>query len=97
MNAYHIEYVYLVNDIEYRSESVARGYKTERVDELLGKFPRGASVTVHYDAKHPDIAILEPSRWLSRRQIVALVVLLLAPLIFSVRTKKRRNPYLKQT
>ena len=61
-----IQYVYRIEDVEYRSSRVAWGGRASSTDdrparELAGRYPVGAAVRVYYNPDKRSEAVLEPS------------------------------------
>jgi hypothetical protein len=61
-----IQYVYRIEDVDYRSSRVAWGGRASSTDdrparELAGRYPVGAAVRVHYNPDKRSEAVLEPS------------------------------------
>jgi hypothetical protein len=59
-----VEYSYLVNDVEYRDDTIKFGensYGRRRTaEEIANRYPVGQSVSVYYNPAEPDEAVLEP-------------------------------------
>ena len=71
-----VRYHYRVNDLEYSSENFTyKVYSMTRqvVEEMVGRYPTGSQVQVHYHPWHPKWAVLEPGTTLKNYRIPVLV------------------------
>ena len=71
-----VRYRYRVNDLEYTSENFSyKGYTKTRdvVEEMVGRYPTGSQVQVHYHPRKPSRAVLEPGSTLKKYLIPMLV------------------------
>ena len=71
-----VRYHYRVNDLEYTSENFTyKGYSMTRqvVEEMVGRYPTGSQVQVHYHPRHPSRAVLEPGATL-KKYLIPMVV-----------------------
>ena len=63
---YSIEYEYVVNGKNYRSDEITFNDKysldQEFAQTYISKYPVGKKVTVHYDPHDPSFSVLEPEK-----------------------------------
>ncbi len=58
-----VRYRYRLNNREYVSDTLTyKAYSTARevVEEMVGRYPAGSHLQVHYHPRHPHRAVLEP-------------------------------------
>ena len=77
-----ILYVYEIDSERLSSDRVTFGgvmldWTTPEADEVVARYPVGASVSVHYDPRNHEEAVLEPGRYLGTAIIGGLGALLL--------------------
>ena len=63
---YSIEYEYIVNGKNYRSDEITFNHNysidQEFAQTYISKYPVGKKVTVHYDPHDPSFSVLEPEK-----------------------------------
>ena len=74
-----VEYSYVVEGREYSSTRVSFGAEVstqarERAAQRAGRYPEGAKVVVHYNPKHPTVAVLETGVAFQGATIVIAVI-----------------------
>jgi hypothetical protein len=59
-----VTYTYTVNDRQYQSSKISFGHTSGRdesaIARVIERYERCREVLVHYDPKHPQLAVLEP-------------------------------------
>lgn len=83
-----IEYSYLVDGREYYSRRVSFGAKVssqaqEHAARRAAKYPVGTKVAVHYNPKHPEVAVLKTAVAFQKATFLFLVLFLALTLFFS--------------
>jgi hypothetical protein len=83
-----LTYRYDVDGRPYHGDTVQFGPRwaasRRLIEKLAEKYPGGAAVTVHYDPKDPNVAVLETSDAMAGQDWWRIVALLAAPLLISV-------------